>query len=467
MHLRACSTNCLDVSHKTKNLRSTLKIEPSKKSKKVVLQIFSPESSPRLKFVLDLFFNQILVLPFELIHDLNQIDPHRPLLNYSNAHLDRGLEMIPHPIMFESDIKTQEIVINNDSYFFRTSYGILPFDVFAMGFYMATRYEEYLPFDADKHNRFSSFDSLASKHHFLNKAIVHHWAFGLVKVLQNAYADLEVSHRQFGFLSTIDIDSAFAYKAKGMVRFWGGMAKSFLKFDLSDVKRRILVGLTLQKDPFDVYDWIHDLHQKSKIDTHFFILSGELGPYDKNIPLTQAAVIRLLNRLGTWAQIGLHPSYASNTSPEKIASEKNNLSDCIKHDISSSRQHFLKISFPKTYQNLIKNDIKIDYTLGFAQEVGFRAGLCVPYPFFDLSQNKLTPLTIVPFQIMDGTLNEYLKLSPEQAKKVIEQIIDEVKLVNGLLVTLWHNESLSETRHWIKWRAVYRHLIDYQHASKN
>jgi hypothetical protein len=56
---------------------------------------------------------------------------------------------------------------------------------------------------------------------------------------------------------------------------------------------------------------------------------------------------------------------------------------------------------------------------------------------------------------MDGTLNQYLKISPDEAQSVIKKIIEEVKKVNGTFISLWHNESLSEIREWKGWREVF------------
>ena len=40
-------------------------------------------------------------------------------------------------------------------------------------------------------------------------------------------------------------------------------------------------------------------------------------------------------------------------------------------------------------------------------------------------------------------------------------IIDSVKKVNGTLVTLWHNESLSSIYPWIGWQSIYEEMIQY------
>ena len=97
--------------------------------------------------------------------------------------------------------------------------------------------------------------------------------------------------------------------------------------------------------------------------------------------------------------------------------------------------------------------------MGFADAAGFRAGIASPFQFFDLEENKITDLLIHPFQVMDASLQQYMKLSPEQAIGKIKEIVEEVKNVNGDFISLWHNESLSEWKEWTGWSEVYRQLL--------
>ena len=62
------------------------------------------------------------------------------------------------------------------------------------------------------------------------------------------------------------------------------------------------------------------------------------------------------------------------------------------------------------------------------------------------------------FPWMDRTLNDYLKLSPEEAVERVSSLITEVRAVRGTLISVWHNESLSDEREWRGWLPVYEHL---------
>ena len=61
--------------------------------------------------------------------------------------------------------------------------------------------------------------------------------------------------------------------------------------------------------------------------------------------------------------------------------------------------------------------------------------------------------------LMDVTLKNYMELTVEEAMEATLEIIQQVKQVNGELISLWHNESLSEYGVWKGWSKVYEQLI--------
>ncbi len=83
----------------------------------------------------------------------------------------------------------------------------------------------------------------------------------------------------------------------------------------------------------------------------------------------------------------------------------------------------------------------------------------MPYKWYDLEKEEETSLIVHPFAVMDGTLNNYMKLSPSQAVEKVKAIAQEVKNVNGEFITIWHNETLSGWREWKGWEEVYEQTL--------
>ena len=86
-----------------------------------------------------------------------------------------------------------------------------------------------------------------------------------------------------------------------------------------------------------------------------------------------------------------------------------------------SRNSFSKVNLPINYRNLIKLNIREDYTMGYVNKIGFRASTCTPFLFYDIDNDIQTPLLINPYNLMDYSLlniNSFL----DKKEKVIETI---------------------------------------------
>jgi len=385
-------------------------------------------------------------------------------VNYSINKELPGIQIYPSGLLFERGIKEQEIAIdvwNGVPVFYTTREDtLIPFDVFAASFYLLVRYEEYLPFIGDNHGRFMAESSIAFQHGFLQYPVVDKWAMKFKTEIIRLYPNYQFEERKFKFLATIDVDSAFAYKNKGLVRMVGGFLKDVIAFNFGNFKNRLLTVLGKNSDPYDTYAMLNKLHADHEIDCIFFFLLADYGVNDKNLPHTSMPFQELIRSVADYNEIGIHPGYQSNFEPEAVEKERKRLSEIAKRPITRSRQHYLMLRFPDTFAHLVENEIIHDYTMGYADYPGFRAGTCSEYPFYNLQNETLTKLIIHPFTVMDATLNKYRNESPEQAIKSIKVLMDEVREVDGTFISLWHNESLSEKWHWKGWRKVYEEMLE-------
>jgi hypothetical protein len=429
-----------------------------------MLLIYSAFSSPRLLYTFDLIFKDIFGIEYSLTHDVEAFrKSEQPKISYGSAAVSDELFFESAYLLFEKDIRKQNISVtewNGLKIFFQTSQkSIFPFDVFAATFYLVSRYEEYLPFKGDSLGRFSAKESLAYQNDFLQKPLVNIWAEKIKVVIKQRYPDFSFPQKKYQFISTIDIDNAYAYKHKGLVRTVGGFVKDVLKLNFKNAFNRLSTILNLKQDVYDTYAELSNLQSKYKFPCIYFFLLGDFDERDKNLPSGSKKLQSLIQHLANTNDCGIHPSFASNSNPEKISVEKKRLTGILKKEVTKSRQHFLMLRFPETYWNLIANGITDDYTMGYADEVGFRAGICTSFYFFDLQKNETASLRIHPFAVMDATLNLYLKISPDQAISHVQALINATKAVNGTFISIWHNESLSEVQPWKGWKSVYKEII--------
>ena len=426
--------------------------------------VYTPRITSRIQFVFSLFFKYMAKAGYRLTDDIRELENHEgPAINYSPAEHKKGLWFPPAKLLFRSGIDDEEpkLVTDQDlkGVFATPKNPWVKFDIFASAFYFVTRYEEYLPHLRDLYNRFNAQYSFAFRHGFLDKPMVNYYAGFLFTLLENQYPGFKIRRNRYDFLNTIDIDNAWAYREKGFIRTSGAIMKDLLNGNFENMKLRFSVLSGKTKDPYDNYEYLKGLQKKYGFKSLYFFLLGDYGLNDKNVPVWNKKLRSLIQSISDYAMVGIHPSFGSNDDPEKLKKEIARLNEITKFEVDKSRQHFLILNLPETYRRLIDQEITADFTMGFASEAGFRAGICVPYPFYDLDREEITNLMIHPFAVMEATLKFYMKLSPEEAISVTVNMIEEVKKVNGLFIGLWHNESLSETGIWKGWREVYEFMI--------
>lgn len=342
----------------------------------------------------------------------------------------------------------------------------LPFDLLSWSFYLVSRYEEYLDCEKDRHNRFISSQSIAAKEGFLRLPLVNLLAKAWDEHISKKIPAWRVENLEnlFELQPSYDIDYMFAFKNKGFFRQFLAATKNILSLDFQELSYKISVWRGKKNDPFDSFDYIEQLHQKYYMNpkAFFFFLIGDWGEYDKNISYKQPKYKEIAAKIAAKYKIGLHPSYASNDAPATAAltTEKKRLADLTNLPIINSRQHFLRLHLPQTYQRLIAVGIKDDFSMGYADALGFRASMATPFYWFDLKNNEETNLMLYPFAIMDVTMKDYLKLSPADAKAEIDFFLAQYKTVGGLCIPVWHNSSLGDYGGWGQaWREVYEHFF--------
>jgi len=425
--------------------------------------IYSEQLTERLQFIAKFIFEERLADAVQVTDSLELYNQFGGVkLNYSTNNELPGVWIYPHAILFEKGIHDQvlkTVLVDEIPAIFPVSAGAMTFDPFAAMFYMLSRYEEYLPFQGDMYGRFRAEDSLAFKNGFLRIPVVEYWLEFLKKAILQVYTQTEFKSSEYQFLSTIDVDNAFAYRHKGLFRSIGGFGRDLMKVQFSNLKRRISVLFAGADDPYDTFDLLLELHQKYQVKPIYFFLLADYGHNDKSVSFSNPKFQRLIKSIADEAKVGVHPGFMSNYNYSKLPIEIARLQELTHREVQRSRQHYLMLSFPETYRRLVDAGIREEHSMGFASQSGFRAGTSMPFMFYDLDREASTPLKIVPFAAMDATLNRYMGLSPVEAIQNLVELRDAVHNVNGHFVTLWHNETLGEIWEWEGWRMVYEEVL--------
>lgn len=439
-----------------------------------MLLIFTPHITPRLTYITRLLFERLMEQKTELSsREEDFIAYDGPKFIYDAPEDLKGrfqhadIEFIPRMpsvgLLFSDRIEPVEhrLKLNTD-WLHQPLDGKtveFPFDLLSSAFYLITRYEEYLSFSADQHGRYPYTESAAWRYGFLTKPVVQLWMQLLVGWLHQHHAGISPQKPVYQYVPTLDIDHCYRFLGRSLMRGTGGMVRSLLQGNLREAVNRIQTVSGRASDPYDVYDFVHQLHCAAQVPTRWFLLAAAYGGDDNNMDPDHPLFSNLVTELSKWSEVGIHPSMASGMEASKLGAEIKRLEQITGKPVTHSRQHFLRFKLPQTYRDLIDAGITDDYSMGYAGHPGFRAGIAHPFPFFDLDQNRETALMVHPLAVMDVTLRDYLNLDPPDALERIKQMVEVVRLTGGTFMTLWHNESLSDYGHWRGWRDLYEKVV--------
>lgn len=418
------------------------------------------EISIRLIYTLDFVFKEH-GLEYRLTNDKPVFDSFSgPKISYSHFEFNNASVLNPSSLLFEEAFReTIRVEKGNWHGIDCLQFDSVP-DPLASIFYVLTRYEEYHSKFPDNHGRFTAKESLQSKFGWLHLQIVERWIEAFFKVYAPAYIKELESQKKVQVIPSFDIDNTFAYKWKEGWRSWLSNTKDLLQNNKERLKVRKLVQKGELKDPFDSFEIIRSVCQEYPA-TRIFWHLGNYAKYDTNIAWNDPRHQEMILALSQQGNVGLHPSYASNQSDERLNQEVNRIQKITSKIITESRQHFLKLNLPRTYHRMIELGFEKDYTMGYADDYGFRAGTAHEHAFFDLLTNRSYPeYRIVPFAYMDGTLLEYKKMSVDQSLEAVNHLVQEVRRYGGTFCFIWHNETLAEAGKWKGWKKVFDHTLE-------
>lgn len=429
--------------------------------------LYTTHTAPRVIYMAEWLGLYLYGEPLKIITNKDDLLEKDIILNYSNDTIYVANFWIkPHSLLFENNIQQQITLVkrkNNLPYFFETE-GDFHFDILAASFFLIQRYEEYLPYEKDKYGRYAYKNSLAFRENFLHLPLVDLWILEFKKTIQQKYIDYQnFTIHQFCFLPTYDIDVAYSYKGRGFFRNTARSLKSLRKWTL--IKESAYVFFRKQPDTFDIYEELDILHKSYNLKPiYFFLLAQQLGKHDKNINPSKSSIKNLIHDICKKYEIGIHPSWQSGDSESLVKEETETIRMISKQNVSISRQHYIRMSMPHTFQLLIKHGITSEHSMGYATINGFRASTCRPYYWYDLQKETSTLLNIFPFCYMDATSICRHKISTEEALEELKYYHDTVKQVEGTFITIFHNHSIGFDEEGRKWMKFYK---DFFSLSRN
>ena len=334
------------------------------------------------------------------------------------------------------------------------------YDILGLVYWVLTRIEEIGRDEKllDSIGRFPATSSHAYRHQYLHRPIVDEWFSALRSHLKKIWPNLKLTKHTYMTVPSHDIDQPAYTYFRSPLRLIHMMItdllrtkriRHFISAPFQNYKKRTSLP---EKDCYNSFDWLMNVSEKNNLTSYFYFQAGLGNHYrDAHYSLLHPAIQKLITSIiDRGHKVGLHPSYRTFLSPDRIKKETDHLTQAIKKAIGKelpfgARMHFLRWRSTDTLKALDEAGLIYDTTLGYADQLGFRCGTCREYPAFDpLSQKRLN-IKIKPLIVMDQTIisEKYLNLGYD--KKSLMTVLNYKKAcqnMKGNFTILWHNSTL-------------------------
>lgn len=416
---------------------------------------------PRERYIVAHVLERMLGWPIRFAVDEQEFRGHKgPRLRYGAPVDDTALTIVP--ALDLADIRPGMKVPapqlrNGTPMLFPTPDG---HDPFAAAFLLLSLADEMADQTRDPHGRVKTDELYVVRHGLSQQPWVDVWAMDLARELRGRFPELPAPARRSRHVVTVDVDNGFRFIGHPWYRHLAAGTRDLALGRWTLAWERAVVLLGGRKDPFDRYDELGDILRNGQADRVIaFVLMRGQGDNDHACshgdPRFQARVMAMHRTI----EVGLHPSYASSVDRAIAVEDRSRLEGITQVPITLSRQHFLRWELPDTLRELEAAGFREDHTLGFSDRVGFRAGTCTPFPYYDLDHDRVTELMLWPFMTMDSALHDRMGLAPGVAQHHIDAMIDAVRAVQGTFVSVWHDRFLSDHGPWKGWREVLRKTL--------
>lgn len=244
---------------------------------------------------------------------------------------------------------------------------------------------------------------------------------------------------------------------------------SFLQDGLSLLKKkrfRFLIPFMF-RNVFSAPDWfnfkrIAEIEKKRNYKSSFFWLVNEgktnYGVKNADYKINNSKVTSEINSLQKDGfENGLHKSISEESHRQEV--EKLPTNKCI-----SNRNHFLKFNFKDLIKSIEESNIKVDYSLGYAENIGYRNGYSLPFVPYNLAKDRPCQFIEVPLTIMDGTFSSYMSLEAKDAFNLVSKFVESNKH-NSVISILWHNSHFTDYK-YEGYPELYEKVLDFCNENK-
>jgi len=422
-----------------------------------MLLVYTQKITPRIQYVFKHICTRILGIEVSFTSVIEELIAYNGAkISYGKQALGNELFLQSHGLLTEQGIESIEINVKDwedtKCFFAVSDKNSLPFDIFSASFYLLSRYEEYLPHVKDSLGRYPAEESIAFKENFLKKPVIDIWAYKFKKMLELQFPAIVFPEKNLKIHNIVKADQPYAYRQKGFFRSTLGFLNDIISFRMKKLLERTQVIVGLRRDPFDVFKWIITNAKRVENQLTVFFLLGENRQFNESINTHRQKFKMLIKFVSDYKTVGLIFSEEALGDYELLKQEKKRLEEITNRPLSGSINANFLIDLPEIYRNLVELEVENDFSMVYEDVIGFRAGTCTPFLFYDLDFEIKTPLVIHP---LAATTKGFSKFHSNEVEKHVRAILLSVTEVNGTFSLLFKNTDFTFDERNKNWRTIF------------
>ena len=435
------------------------------------MRIVCPDNNRQEReYIISFFFRDLLKAEAEIVFETSAtdytiwLDESRRIVvedHFFNLHKEPlsylDLKNIPSGLAwFHYEDREIPVIYGQDRLEFGDGEIRVGLDIFASSFFMLSRWEEYalgrdkISFDLERSVYQMDEDKLfCVKNNLTDRAVVHEYEFLLRSLMLKLGTDTQ-PERQFSVLLTHDVDElGTAYFSDIFSRVFGKLKKRQIKAAYKILSRDL--GLKFYaSNRFKLFEKYLEQSRKYGYTDVFLMKCCERGEEECTYQLSDRCsgkVIKSLKKES--AAIGIHPSPSTLNNDGQFIRECNRFQDAVGNKPLMGRNHRLVYN-TNTLHQWESASIHLVSNCAYQKRMGFRCGIAVPFPVFDINARKVTSISELPVLIMDTSSR---KQFADKAKRFSHMfhLLDIVAAYKGIVCLNWHERLFS--------RQEYIHLL--------
>lgn len=173
----------------------------------------------------------------------------------------------------------------------------------------------------------------------------------------------------------------------------------------------------------------------------FMFQLSDYSAFDKNINYNRQNYRSIIKYVADYSKVGLRLGYFAVQEPTCLKKEKKRFENIIHGPLQNVINPKYNLQLPMQYGYLNELDIPNDYSMGYPESIGFRAGTSTSFFFYDINMELTTPLTLHPYVFHTQVCHTG---NAEDIQKSLEKVYKEVKGVDGNLRAIFKNRDFSD-----------------------